>query len=330
MTARRVWPAEGYTGRTRRRWLFWTQYEFMAKAWTGARWQNPWNMDRWPILPFWTYKPPAKASCSPALTAAPASALHDVDRAQSRGPVDGPQGAIRMFKITDVKSATGLMIAGYLRENGDHGEVEVTPETRNKALAEVLTAITSEVEDWADNLPSNHEARLAHRVAGLKPHEHAAEMFGLEGDDAIETFVRVLATETGTSGAELADAARRVAKTALVLLCTTLRYPEAEFPAAAASVVTDAAAAGFEITRGRFTPGGIYRGLEAGVAPGSDAPGTAGEAPDPLAPGSPTLARSAAVVDALRAIRLDLEEAGRGDDYGRHVNALIIEASTEG
>lgn len=317
MSARRVWPCEGYTGRTRRRWLFWTQYEVMAKAWTGARWQTPWNMDRWPILPFWTYKPPpAGASCSPALTATPAFGLHGVDRAQSRGPVDGPQGAIRMFKITDVKSATGLIIAGYLRENGDHGEAEATPETRNKALAEVLAAIDSEADDWAENLPADHESRTAKRVAGLKPHEHALEMFGLENPEAAtETFVRALAEDSGDTVDALAAAARTVAGRAMVVLCSTLRYPEAEFPAAAASLVTDAATAGFEMSR--RLRGGMYHGLDAATVP-----------EEPARKPSATDADQG-VVAALRALRASLAEQGRADDYGRHVNALLVEAGQD-
>lgn len=47
-----------YTGRTRRRWFFFTQYEYEFRAWTGGRWQTPYNSDKWPLALAWTYSRP--------------------------------------------------------------------------------------------------------------------------------------------------------------------------------------------------------------------------------------------------------------------------------
>lgn len=46
-----------YTGRTRRRWLLFTQYEYSFHGYVG-RWQTPFNSERWPVCTAWTYKPP--------------------------------------------------------------------------------------------------------------------------------------------------------------------------------------------------------------------------------------------------------------------------------
>ena len=47
-----------YTGRTRRRWLLFTQYEYQFRGYLGGRWQTPFNSDKWPICYAWTYTPP--------------------------------------------------------------------------------------------------------------------------------------------------------------------------------------------------------------------------------------------------------------------------------
>jgi hypothetical protein len=50
----------GYTGKTRRRWFLFTQYEYEFHGYVGARWQTPFNSDRWPICRAWTYAAPNK------------------------------------------------------------------------------------------------------------------------------------------------------------------------------------------------------------------------------------------------------------------------------
>lgn len=47
-----------YTGRTRRRWFFFTQYEYEFHGYTGAKWQAPGNSDKWPLCRSWTYARP--------------------------------------------------------------------------------------------------------------------------------------------------------------------------------------------------------------------------------------------------------------------------------
>ena len=51
-----------------------------------------------------------------------------------------------MMKMKDVQVATALIIQGYLRAND--GEVGGEP----KAMADVVSAIRQEVEDWAENI----------------------------------------------------------------------------------------------------------------------------------------------------------------------------------
>lgn len=48
-----------YTGRTRRRWFFFTQYEYEFRGYVGARWQHPGNSEKWPLCKSWTYVAPA-------------------------------------------------------------------------------------------------------------------------------------------------------------------------------------------------------------------------------------------------------------------------------
>lgn len=50
----------GFTGRTRRRWFLFTQYEYAHRCFVGGKWQNPWNVDKWPVGYFWEYKIPAE------------------------------------------------------------------------------------------------------------------------------------------------------------------------------------------------------------------------------------------------------------------------------
>lgn len=45
-----------YTGRTRRRWLFFTQYEYRSAYY--RRGCTPSNTDKWPQGLFWTYDGP--------------------------------------------------------------------------------------------------------------------------------------------------------------------------------------------------------------------------------------------------------------------------------
>ncbi len=47
-----------YTGRTRRAWFFFTQYEYEFRGWVGGKWQTPYNSDQWPLCRAWTYTPP--------------------------------------------------------------------------------------------------------------------------------------------------------------------------------------------------------------------------------------------------------------------------------
>lgn len=46
------------TGKTRRRWLFWIQYEYEGPYYY-ARWQTPFNVDRWPRKRYWRYDEPS-------------------------------------------------------------------------------------------------------------------------------------------------------------------------------------------------------------------------------------------------------------------------------
>lgn len=50
--------AMSYMGRTRRRWFFFTQYEYQFHGYVGGRWQTPHNSDKWPICRAWTYRRP--------------------------------------------------------------------------------------------------------------------------------------------------------------------------------------------------------------------------------------------------------------------------------
>lgn len=56
-----------------------------------------------------------------------------------------------MMKISDVKSATALIIQGYLRAN-EHSEG--VPKLESSALIDCLTAIARECDDWAEGLES--------------------------------------------------------------------------------------------------------------------------------------------------------------------------------
>ena len=47
----------GFTGRTRRRWLLFTQYEYLNRCYI-RRQCTPFNMDKWPIQTFWRYEKP--------------------------------------------------------------------------------------------------------------------------------------------------------------------------------------------------------------------------------------------------------------------------------
>ena len=46
------------TGRTRRRWLFLTQYEYEGPVYV-EQWQTPFNMERWPRERYWSYTAPS-------------------------------------------------------------------------------------------------------------------------------------------------------------------------------------------------------------------------------------------------------------------------------
>lgn len=46
------------TGKARRRWLFWKQYEYEGPYYC-ARWQTPFNVDRWPRKKYWSYHRPS-------------------------------------------------------------------------------------------------------------------------------------------------------------------------------------------------------------------------------------------------------------------------------
>lgn len=243
-----------------------------------------------------------------------------------------------MFKITDVKSATGLIIAGYLRENAEHGVGVPGGVVQTAALGEVLTAIAGEVDDWAENLPADHPLNRPSLAELVK-------ILGLK-----EATAAIMAADAGVGAAAVdahISAARDVAEEALSTLCSLLRNPEAEFPAASASIVTDAAAEGFKRARAAQRPitslavgpggtggvaggNGIYRGLAEPQGAPQAADAAAPATDDPLGPGSPTWERGEAVVEALRAIRTDLAKAGRADEYGQHVNALLAQAGEEG
>ncbi|CDZ43218.1 Hypothetical protein NGAL_HAMBI1146_59910 [Neorhizobium galegae bv. officinalis] len=45
------------TGRQRRRWLFWTQYEVEGPVYR-ERWQTPFNIEHWPRGRYWSYRRP--------------------------------------------------------------------------------------------------------------------------------------------------------------------------------------------------------------------------------------------------------------------------------
>ncbi|QNQ62212.1 hypothetical protein IB024_00130 [Brucella sp. 6810] len=45
------------TGRTRRRWFFLMQYEYEGPVYV-ARWQTPFNMERWPRRKYWSCRKP--------------------------------------------------------------------------------------------------------------------------------------------------------------------------------------------------------------------------------------------------------------------------------
>ncbi|WP_298958444.1 hypothetical protein [uncultured Roseibium sp.] len=52
-------PAVGYTGRERKFLGFlWTQYEYRTRVYVGRKWQNPKNINEWPLGYFWTSTPP--------------------------------------------------------------------------------------------------------------------------------------------------------------------------------------------------------------------------------------------------------------------------------
>lgn len=48
-----------YTGRTRRRWLLFTQYEYEGPVLMG-RSQTPYNTEQWPRARWWSYRVPAR------------------------------------------------------------------------------------------------------------------------------------------------------------------------------------------------------------------------------------------------------------------------------
>lgn len=163
-----------------------------------------------------------------------------------------------MFKIQDASVATALIIAGYLRENADRGEAEPSEELRTAELGNVLVAIHNEIDDWAENLPADHPLRANGRP-DLKPHEHAEEILSLVGEgDATEVLVRAIQAENGSTSDDLGNAARKVATRALTILRQSLPRPESDFPAASASVVTDA----IDASRG------LFRTLAAGAGGG--------------------------------------------------------------
>lgn len=251
-----------------------------------------------------------------------------------------------MFKITDARSAVGLIIAGYLRENAEHGVGVPGGVVQTAALDEVLTAITGEVHDWAENLPEDHPLNRP-SLAGVKPHDLADELVNLLGIEAATAAIMAADAGVGASVDARITSAREAAVEALATLCSLLRNPESEFPAASASIVTDAAAAGFKRARAAQHPitslavghggtggvaggNGIYRSLAEPQGAPQAADAAAPATDDPLGPGTPTWERGEAVVEALRAIRTDLAKAGRADEYGQHVNALLAQAGEEG
>ncbi len=46
-----------WTGRTRKRWFFWTQYEYEGPVYVD-RWQTPFNIEQWPRATYWISTPP--------------------------------------------------------------------------------------------------------------------------------------------------------------------------------------------------------------------------------------------------------------------------------
>lgn len=49
------------TGNTRKRWLFWTQYEYEGPFYCGG-WQTPYNIDEWPRGRWWSYQAPHRGA----------------------------------------------------------------------------------------------------------------------------------------------------------------------------------------------------------------------------------------------------------------------------
>jgi hypothetical protein len=58
--AARAENTQVWTGRTRRRWLFWTQWEYEGPVFVG-RWQTPFNVKKWPRRRYWLYQSPVSA-----------------------------------------------------------------------------------------------------------------------------------------------------------------------------------------------------------------------------------------------------------------------------
>lgn len=250
-----------------------------------------------------------------------------------------------MFKTTDIRTATGMLIAGYLRQNLDNGPEQLTEDVRNKVLGEAVSAVVGEAQDWGEALPEDHEANLATRVAALKPHEHAQEMISLSGlEDSVAMLIHASYADDVKAGIHPGevqrwhlDAARRAALVACEAMrsCSFAGDPlhfrkmmidlekEVLERAAAANPPAHTTSQAFDqvivtnVNGAGHGSGGHYRGLDAATAP-----------EEPARKPSATDADHG-VVAALRALRASLAEQGRADDYGQHVNALLVEAGQD-
>ncbi|MBO6759146.1 MAG: hypothetical protein JJ902_22670 [Roseibium sp.] len=73
-------PKTYWTGRKRRYLgVLWWQYEYNTPVYTGARWQNPWNTDRWPRRNFWARRKTAPKGCRLTATHLTEHYLSDVE-----------------------------------------------------------------------------------------------------------------------------------------------------------------------------------------------------------------------------------------------------------
>jgi hypothetical protein len=73
------------TGRTRQRRLLWfigpviTEREYLESVFTGARWQNPYNMNSWPVRVVWRRDSPIARSHRGSVPEPPCGGAHLVE-----------------------------------------------------------------------------------------------------------------------------------------------------------------------------------------------------------------------------------------------------------